>query len=104
MQDHKGYQCAGPVYCRHLAQCEQVDRQQEKRKMKPQQLNGRTVQEGYYLWLMLNYLLNLEKIHPIRATTITITIIAVQKPALKIPSTSSHEVKVMETPKARINK
>jgi hypothetical protein len=49
------------------------------------------------------YLLNLDAIHTIRAITTTIRIIAVQKPALKIPSTNSQEVRVMESANAESN-
>ena len=70
--------------------------------MKPEKLDRRLAQ-GVYGFSFIFYLLNLDAIHAIRAITTTIRIIAVQKPALKIPSTNSQEVRVIERAKAEIN-
>jgi hypothetical protein len=66
--------------------------------------NG-TVEVGWWnSGTALVYLLNLENIHKIRPITTTISIIAVQKPALKMPSTNSHEVRIVDNASAIKNK
>jgi hypothetical protein len=58
-----------------------------------------------YIFCSLHtYLLDLDTIHPISAIITIIRIIADQKPALNIPSTTSQEVRVAETAKANSNK